>query len=324
MSGENVEPPSTEQGIEVTFAIACYNAGEFLPAAVASALAQDRVALEVIVVDDGSSDGSYELAQGLAEEDPRIRVFRTAANAGPAGARNVALSHMRGEWVAILDSDDLIEPERTRALIDMAQDAQADLVADNLLEFGDGLPARPMFDFGPDEGWRRLEITEYFARSRLFGSGSSPGFLKPMIRRSTLERLGLRYNEDMRIGEDDELVVRALAAGCRYAVTGRTMYHYRKHTGSISHRLSLENATRMLAAERRIRQLLDEEVRSSPAYRGRWSALVRGQAFVQSIERLKSGDALGAATALIRHPSAALLYRLPLCARLRGWISAKS
>ncbi len=171
-----------------------------------------------------------------------------------------------------------------------------------------------MYDFGVNEGWRFLELEEYLNRSRLFGKLPSPGFLKPMIRKATIDRYGLSYDTDLRIGEDDELIVHALAEGCRYAVTDRAMYRYRKHSASISHRLSLDNVDKMVAAEARIRQRIGPAAQKSPAYRGRQRALERGHAFVQSIERLKARDLAGAVAAILREPGAIFLYRMPLTA----------
>ena len=303
--------------IDVTYAMACFNAGPFLDEAITSALAQHDVGIELLIVDDGSTDGSYEVAQAAAERDPRIRVFQTAVNAGPAGARNVALREMRGDWFAVLDSDDVIDPERTRALLEIADRSGSDIVADNLLEFGEGLGERSMFDFDVGGGWRFLSLDEYFERSRLFGKNSSPGFLKPMIRKRAIELHGISYNEDMRIGEDDELIVKALAAGCRYAVTDAAHYRYRKHADSISHRLSADHADRMIRAEKDIRAAIGPKLASSAAYIGRWKSLERGRAFVRSIDRLKDGDPIGAVMEIARHPSAILLYRMPIASRMR-------
>jgi glycosyltransferase involved in cell wall biosynthesis len=84
--------------------------------AIASALAQDAIDFEVIVVDDGSSD---ETETGLAElEDPRLRVIRHDASKGVAAARNAGIADARGEWVAFLDDDDLWSPRKLRAHID--------------------------------------------------------------------------------------------------------------------------------------------------------------------------------------------------------------
>jgi succinoglycan biosynthesis protein ExoO len=322
MSGDTSPTgPKADRSIDISFAVACYNAGEYLEPAIRSALAQERVGLEVLVVDDGSSDGSREVAHRLAGEDDRVVPLRTPRNSGPAGARNVALDAMRGRWYAILDADDLILPDRSRRLLALAEKYSADMVADNLIQFGDGITEKTMFDLAPCGADRVLNLHRYFVDSRLFGPNPSPGYLKPMIRREAVERAGLRYNEDLKIGEDDELVIRALAADLKYAVCDYAGYRYRKHNQSISHRLSLEHLERMVAAEGTIEALLPDTARQTRAYQARKAALQRAAAFTRSIEALKQAAPLKAAMEIARHPSALGLYAMPIKARLQRMLA---
>lgn len=302
---------------DVSFAVACYNAGDYLVPAVTSALAQKEVRVEVLIVDDGSTDGSIAVAESLVRADPRVRLLQTPVNSGPAGARNIALSEMRGEWFAVLDADDLVLPDRSRALIDLAEQEGADLVADNLVVFGEGIAEKPFLRIMLDDGWHRLTLEDYFAQSRLLEDVPNPGFLKPMIRRSVIDATMLRYNEQLKIGEDDELIVRLLTRGRTYVVHHTPRYRYRKHGASISHRLSLDHAERMMAAERTIRDMIGPAQAARPSYRGRWRAMVRGLAFTRSIDFLKRRRLLDAAATLLREPGAVLLYRHPVAAALR-------
>jgi len=114
---------------QISFAMACYNAQPFLSEAIQSALDQKNVSIEVLIVDDGSSDSSLSEAKEFARKDPRVRVFETPSNSGPAGA----------------DSDDIIEPGRSARLLALAEETQADLIADNLTVFGEGIEPHPFF-----------------------------------------------------------------------------------------------------------------------------------------------------------------------------------
>lgn len=319
MSGETVTDPGACQPVDVSFAIACFNAAGFLEEAVRSALAQQGVSVEVLIVDDGSTDGSQAMAKRLAGEDPRVRALQTAQNSGPGGARNVAIEQMRGRWYAILDADDLVLPDRTRRLLDLAEQHDAQIVADNLIQFGEGIDDTVMFDIAPADGTRELDLTDYLARSQMFGKHANPGYLKPMIRRDAIVRTGLRYNEQMRIGEDDELIIRALSAGLRYFVSGYAGYRYRRHDQSVSHRLSLANLEKMVDAEVGVAKLLPLPISNHPAYRGRWAALMRARAFTRSIEALKQRRPISAALEIARYPSAITLYSMPIMARLHRW-----
>jgi len=94
----------------VSIIIPCYNARETIADAVHSALAQTLQAIEVIVVDDPSADDTPELLRQLSSSDQRLRVICLPRNEGPSAARNIAIKESRGQWLALLDADDIYEP----------------------------------------------------------------------------------------------------------------------------------------------------------------------------------------------------------------------
>jgi glycosyltransferase involved in cell wall biosynthesis len=91
--------------------IPCYNMEAFLPAALNSLLAQTAGNLQILVIDDGSSDGSANVAKEFAARDPRIQLFQKV-NGGLSSARNYGLDRATGEFVAFLDGDDFWHPEK--------------------------------------------------------------------------------------------------------------------------------------------------------------------------------------------------------------------
>ena len=107
----------------VSVIIPAYNTGQLLPEAVDSALVQTHKHLEVIIVDDGSTDDTPAVIEKLAAH-PQVRAFRQD-NAGPAAARNRAIDEARGEYVASLDSDDLWLPEKTEKQLDLFRQNEA-------------------------------------------------------------------------------------------------------------------------------------------------------------------------------------------------------
>jgi len=96
--------------IDVSVIMPAYNVEPFVGDALNSALAQTTRNLEVVVVDDGSTDGTGRVVAEIARQDPRVRLVHQQ-NRGLAGARNTALAAARGDVFALLDSDDLWEPE---------------------------------------------------------------------------------------------------------------------------------------------------------------------------------------------------------------------
>lgn len=106
---------------EISVVISSYNRRRLLGAALASALGQQEVDHEVIVVDNGSTDGTSE---DLADcEDPRLRVIRNPESLGSVGGRNTGLAAATGEWVGFLDDDDLWAPDKLRAQLRAALDS---------------------------------------------------------------------------------------------------------------------------------------------------------------------------------------------------------
>ena len=113
----------------VSVVMANFRGAAHLEPAMASVLAQTERRLELILADDASDDDSVAIARRIAEADERVRVIACARNQGPAATRNLALDAARGDWIAVVDSDDLIHPERLARLIAAAEAAGADLVA---------------------------------------------------------------------------------------------------------------------------------------------------------------------------------------------------
>ena len=89
-----------------------YNAGRTIEASIQSVIDQSFDDWELVVVDDGSSDDSIERVLRLRAQDPRIQLFATPSNTGPAGARNLGIKHAKGRYIAFLDSDDLWLPDK--------------------------------------------------------------------------------------------------------------------------------------------------------------------------------------------------------------------
>ena len=126
MSDSASVPAASEAPVRVSVIVPVYNRAGFVAEALRSALDQECPGgMEIVVVDDGSSDDTPAVLAALAEEHPEIRVLRQE-NAGPAHARNHAMREARGEFLAPLDSDDIWLPGKLAsqvALLDAHPDA---------------------------------------------------------------------------------------------------------------------------------------------------------------------------------------------------------
>lgn len=115
--------------ISISIIIPVYNKAAVVADTIASVLGQDQVELEIIVVDDGSTDGSRSVIESMA--DGRIHLF-AIPNSGPGAARNYGIRQASGQWIMVLDADDILLPGALRFLLDAAATwPQADLIAGN-------------------------------------------------------------------------------------------------------------------------------------------------------------------------------------------------
>jgi glycosyltransferase involved in cell wall biosynthesis len=223
--------------IAASVIIPAYNAEAFVAQAVRSALQQTERRIEVIVIDDASSDATAEVVSGLAAADPRVRLLRNASNAGPGAARNVGFAAAQGDWIAVLDADDLFEPERIERLLALAGQQDADIVSDNLLLCPEGQTGPPTLLIPPTRlaAPKRMSAAEFIAGDiAKRGTRTAYGFFQPMFRRRFLEANGIRYPEQIRFSEDYLLALQCLMCGASWWITPAAMYKYRIRQGTLT------------------------------------------------------------------------------------------
>ena len=186
---------------DVSFVVAAYNARDTLVRAIDSALAQVGVTVEVIVVDDCSTDGTRDITEAYSSIDERVRLVAQTVNGGPAAARNAGFTEAKGRWIAVLDSDDTIYPVRMLAMLERAETMNAQIVVDNI----DVIP----FDAGPPQSMfprdmlkRRplMTLADFIGSNVIFQSTFNFGYMKPVFERSFLIEHGLAFDESLRVG----------------------------------------------------------------------------------------------------------------------------
>jgi succinoglycan biosynthesis protein ExoO len=217
----------------VTVIIPVFNSAATLARAAGSALRQAVAPLELLIVDDGSTDASLAEATRIAETDPRARVIASRENRGKPHAMNRAIAQARGHWIAVLDADDCYADGRLATLITAAERNGADLVADNQYLYDSGADRTVGTAFPP--GRRDTALTR-----RKFIAGASPfaafnyGMLKPVVRADFLRRSGLRYREDARLSEDFLYLVEFFAAGGEAWLVSQPLYYWTQAFGTLS------------------------------------------------------------------------------------------
>ena len=112
----------------VSVVIPVFNSEQYIEKAITSVLHQSEKNIELIVVDDCSTDASWEIIRSIAASDNRIHIFRNATNKGVARARNIGLEQSAGEFIAFLDGDDYWFPEKLEKQLKLQKMTDADLV----------------------------------------------------------------------------------------------------------------------------------------------------------------------------------------------------
>jgi succinoglycan biosynthesis protein ExoO len=223
--------------MKVSILIPAHDSAAFIGYAINSALSQTHKDIEIIVVDDGSQDNTSDVVNGLRERDSRISLIRNAYPLGPAGARNVALSHATGVWIAPLDSDDEFAPDRLEKLLHIAETRGLDALADGLelIDFESRTRLGPAFD----PAWLREEnpISLSYLLERDWPGKTlfcAFGTMKPIIRKAFLDRHKIQYAEEFRLAEDLLFYCDLLISGARFGLTQESLYKYYIRKGSIS------------------------------------------------------------------------------------------
>lgn len=206
------------QGI-VDVVIAAWNRSDTIERAVSSALREPEVRT-IFVVDDGSTDDTAARAGRIGVQDSRVIVSGSPTNRGPSAARNRALALSSAPWVAILDGDDFFLPGRIAKLLAAADGF--DFVGDDILQIDEARIGRaePQPAFARQSGPWRLDF-ETFVMGNASWRGAARrelGFVKPLVRRSFLDRYRLEYEETLRLGEDYALYAHAMALGARFVM----------------------------------------------------------------------------------------------------------
>ena len=217
-------------GVKLSIIVPVYGVAKYLPKCVDSLLAQDISDYEIILVDDGSTDRSLDIAKKYKDADARVRII-TENNAGPATARNKGLTRARGKYVIFLDADDFYEPTLLSSLYQMAENDSLDIA---ICEFDVFNAKKNCFEENVKsdhhdllEGGKVISKSEYpdhilqcttaFVCNKLF-------------RRDFLFENKISFNTELKIFEDVYFVSAALATAVRISKISTVLVHHRRYS----------------------------------------------------------------------------------------------
>ncbi len=248
LTGELAPPPDPLLSV----VLAAYQVEDYLAECLDSLLAQSYHRLEIVLVDDGSTDRTGAIARAYAERDPRVVVV-AQPNAGLGAARNTGLAHATGELVTFADSDDTVPPQAYRRMVSSLQRSGSDFVVGALVRHEGGVERmRP---------W----VKRVHARRRLGVTlDDVPGVLANVVactkvfRRDFLDRIALGFPEGVRY-EDQVPITRAYLEARSFDVLPDVVYTWRKRDdkSSISQQKGeIRDLLDRLAAQQQVADLL--------------------------------------------------------------------
>lgn len=207
----------------VSVIMPAYNSEKYIGKSIESVLAQDYEKFELIIVDDGSKDGTKSIAEQYAKNDIRIKLLEQA-NQGVSVARNKGLDTATGEYVAFLDSDDLWDADNLSVMVQATECTKSGLVCASMdIINADGTRQKA------NTAYKDGELMDFVTNNNeirfFWGIGSV------IIRRDILEKYHIRFDEGIAIMEDIGFYIKIFAVTNLKAVP-RVMAHYCKHENS--------------------------------------------------------------------------------------------
>jgi glycosyltransferase involved in cell wall biosynthesis len=211
----------SQENVKISLIIPIYNVAEFLPKCLDSVRLQTHKNLEIILVNDGSTDASGEIAEDYARQDSRIKVVHTQ-NSGVSSARNVGLTIATGEYICFADSDDYLEEDYVDYLLNLAvsNDAEISLTTRMFTTFYDSPQVkkdRVTVNNGVDAA---IYILYYHIPI---------GCYCKLFKRCFLEENNIRFISDVYIGEGFNFNIAAFQRAKKVVIGNRKIYCYRQN-----------------------------------------------------------------------------------------------
>jgi succinoglycan biosynthesis protein ExoO len=228
---------------EVSVIIPAYNTSAYISRAIESALTQTLKNIEIIIVDDASTDNTLAIAKSFT--DPRLQVFTNSQNLGASTSRNVAINQASGRWIAVLDSDDWYAPERLERLVRLADCQGADIIADDLYLIKDDEEcAWTTLIEQSGESISSIKHIDpvYFVDSDIYDRiGLHLGITKPLFKRQFLIDENIQYNPGLKVSEDFWLTLTCLVRGANFYLVPEPHYYYLARANSLVYSNKLLN-----------------------------------------------------------------------------------
>lgn len=211
---------------KVSISVPVYNAERYLHQCIDSIINQTLKDIEIVLVDDGSTDGSGAICDMYAAHDSRIKVIHKS-NGGSSSARQVGLENSTGLYYTVCDSDDWVELDMYETLYNRVRECDADVVLSRLYtNYPDGSEC---------VGDTYLYTTQEQLIYDIIARKVEPSTCSKLIRRELFERYNISYELGINMGEDALLISKLLLHPLRIVSLDKAYYHYRRDMHEISY-----------------------------------------------------------------------------------------
>lgn len=209
---------------KVSVIVPVYNVEAYLSSCLVSCMQQTLKDIEIICVNDGSTDHSLEIIKAFQKEDPRIRII-DKENGGLSSARNAGIKAARGEWLVFLDSDDMLSENTCEKIWCEGMEEPTDIVVF-------GAQAFPWYPAPTTWLMNNLKVqaqrfSGFKPRILFQTNGSIPFVWRQAFKRSLLLENGLLFDEEVRFGEDTVFQLEIFPHASNFAYISDVLYHYR-------------------------------------------------------------------------------------------------
>lgn len=213
---------------DVSVIICAHNEENSLAKSVESILSQKGVALELILVNDGSADNTLDLMNELAGRDSRINIVNNPRNLGVSASRNRGLRAATGQWVCSVDADDWISEGRLARLVEAGRRYGVSIVSDDMSFIPEGFEHRAKRLLPPkyQDVCTLSNIEDFIEKSLPRLGGMSWGYMHPLVRLDFIKENNIEFNEDLACYEDWEFLMRCLLQDKRLLIVGEPLYNY--------------------------------------------------------------------------------------------------
>lgn len=221
--------PKTAAAPDISIIMPTYNVEKYFSKAITSLRLQTLQNIEILLIDDGSTDKTYEMCLLHQKQDKRIKVIRSVRNCGVSAARNLGVAAAKGHYIAFVDSDDWVEPDMMEYLLKLLESKNADIAT---CEICKEYPNGKKKVTGSHKSYLATQISIIDAIH--YGGDFTPYLVDKLYRRELLD--GLRFQENITVGEDYRFLMEIMLKNPLVVHGGECKYHYQQLKGSVTHR----------------------------------------------------------------------------------------